>query len=191
MSLNATTLSAAITLNQTSFGVASATGISNPNFTTGANVTYLFCEGEMMLVQSVSGTQVSVTRGVYGTQATSHVSGAIVLAGLVTDFSNFTPSQGVEVPQVNRFAAIGAPVASAATITPTANLFHVTGTTATATINLPTNFVEGEITVIADGIWTWTSAGNIAVAGTVTTAGSMVSFRYDANTAKWYPSRLA
>ena len=58
-------------------------------------------------------------------------------------------------------------------------------------INLPPNFVEGSVTIIADGVWTWTAAGNISAAGTVTTAGTSVVFNYDAATGKWSPSRVA
>lgn len=84
-----------------------------------------------------------------------------------------------------------AAVASATTILPTGPLFHVTGTTATATFTIPVGFEGGCFTVIADGVWTWTNAGNIQVAGTVTTAGSTVTFCQDVVTAKFYPSRLA
>ena len=194
MSINATTLSAAITPNQTTFGVASATGIVAPNYTTGV-VIRLIVEQEMMEVTGVNGTQISVRRGIEGTQAVSHSVSVPVISGqtgLSPDFPLFTPPRTTDVPSPpSRFSPVSAPVASATTITPSGPVFHVTGTTATATINLPPNFVEGEITVIADGVWTWTAAGNIAVAGTVTTAGSSVTFRYDANTSKWYPSRLA
>jgi hypothetical protein len=45
----------------------------------------------------------------------------------------------------------------------------------------------GSITLIPTGAFTWTTAGNIAVAGTavVNRALTMV---YDSGTAKWYPS---
>ena len=196
MSLAATTLSAKIGASDTSFGVASATNITAPNFTTGVGVTYLLVEAEIMLVTAVSGTVISVIRGQLGTQAVSHAASTVVVSGGVTpqsnDFSVFSPAVTTTTDaKLRQFDGISAPVASATTITPSGPIFHVTGTTATATINLPTGFVEGEIEVIADGIWTWTAAGNIAVAGTVTTAGSRVKFRYDQGTGKWYPSRLA
>jgi hypothetical protein len=82
-------------------------------------------------------------------------------------------------------------VASATTIAPSGALFHVTGTTAIATISLPATYQGGPITIIFDGVDTWTAAGNIAVAGTNTTAGSAVTFTYSFATSKWYPSRLA
>jgi hypothetical protein len=92
MSINATTLSGAITANQTSFGVASTTGITAPNFQTGAGITFLLIDQEFMLVNAVNTTSlvVTVARGQFGTAATAHVSGTLVQAGLPTDFqTNF------------------------------------------------------------------------------------------------------
>lgn len=86
---------------------------------------------------------------------------------------------------------IGPPIASAATIAPTHGIHHVTGTTAIVTITPPDPAFSGSIILIADAIWTWTNAGNIAVAGTVTAANGLVLFTYDPATAKWYPSRVA
>lgn len=198
MSLAGTTLSAAIVPNQTTFGVASASNINNPVYLPNLAVTRLLVEEEMMEVTGVVGTQVTVRRGIEGTVAVAHAASVPVISGQASlaanDFASFTPPQRVVVdsnPQ--RFQGVSSPVASATTITASGPLFHVTGTTAIATINPPTglNFVEGQITIIFDGVATWTAAGNIAVAGTPTTAGSSVTFTFDANTGKWYPSRLA
>lgn len=192
MAITATTLSGAVAASDKTIGVASATGISAPVSTTGSGFTYLYVESELMFVTGVVGTQVSVLRGQGGTVAVAHSASAPVLIGLPSDFAGFTPAMKAVVTQLpNNFAGVSAPVASATTITASGPLFHVTGTTATATINPPAGFVEGSITVIADAIWTWTNAGNIQVAGTVTTAGSSVTFTYDSATGKWYPSRLA
>jgi|SRR5690348_16348850 len=197
MSIVGTTLSAAITASQTVFGVASATNINNPVYLPNLSVTRLLIEQELMEVISVVGTQVTVRRGIEGTQALAHSASVPVLSGQVSlatnDFPVFTPTRTVDQDApLSRFGpAPSAPVASATTITPSGALFHVTGTTAIATINLPANFIEGQITIIFDGICTWTAAGNIAVAGTTTSAGASVTFTYDAKTGKWYPSRLA
>jgi hypothetical protein len=193
VAINSTTLSAAITATQTQFAVASTTNILAPVFTTGAGYTFMLIDLELMFVTGVpiAGT-VQVIRGFGGSVASAHGITAPVIVGLPSDFPQYAPAITAFVSaEPNRFRGIFAPVASATTITASGPLFHVTGTTATATINLPANFVEGAITVIADGVWTWTAAGNIAVAGTVTTAGSTVTFIYDAATSKWYPSRLA
>jgi hypothetical protein len=81
----------------------------------------------------------------------------------------------------------GANVASATTITPTGEIFHVTGTTAIVTINAPYTGFNGTITIIPDGIFTWTAAGNIALAGTAVVSKAL-TMTYDSTTVKWYPS---
>lgn len=83
----------------------------------------------------------------------------------------------------------GANVASATTITPSGALFHVTGTTAIATINIPFTGYNGSIKIIPDGIFTWTTAGNIALAGTAVVSKALI-MTYDATTSKWYPSYI-
>lgn len=191
MSLNLTTLSATITAYQTQIQVASATGITAPTTTTGAGVTYLYLDRELMYVTAVSGTLISVVRGVNGTVASAHNSSQGVIAGLVTDFPNFNPTVTTFELGLKRFQGANSPVASATTITAPGEVFHVTGTTTIETINLPTNFVEGRITIIFDGVAAWTTGGNIAVAGTPTSAGSAVDFYYDAAKTLWYPLRLA
>lgn len=84
-----------------------------------------------------------------------------------------------------------------ATITPSGPYAQFTGTTALVTINVPIGCGTqvGGCTVTLDFVGsgsglTWTNAGNIAVAGSVTAASS-VTFRYDPSlsTAKWVPSR--
>jgi len=82
-------------------------------------------------------------------------------------------------------AAAGAAVASATTITPTGMIFHVTGTTAIATINLPFTGFTGTITIIPDGAFTTTTAGNIALASTAVVSKAL-TMTYDGT--KWYPS---
>lgn len=196
MSITATTFSGAVDNLETQIPLASVAAIVAPNNTKGGK-TFLFAKGELMQVYAAASATTGAgtapcIRGIGGTKAQAHLSGAPVLVGLVTDFPKFQPAvEAFIAPDLNRYDGFSAPVASATTIVATGKLFHVTGTTATATITPPSNFVEGEIVIIADGVWTWTAAGNIVVAGTVTTAGSAVRFTYDAATAKWSPSRLA
>lgn len=81
-----TSSSALTTGNLGVISVASATGISAPtanssnitNFATSNAQTYLFVDGELMQVMGVSGTSVSVIRGIGPTGASSHASGALV-----------------------------------------------------------------------------------------------------------------
>jgi hypothetical protein len=196
MAFNATTLSAAIGTSDTSLSVASATGITAPNFTTGSGITYLSIENEFLLVTGVSGTVISVQRAVAGTFAQAHGASAAVLAGLPTDFGPVVPSVKAQQDPTPAGALYGysAPVASAATIVATGPLFHVTGTTAVNIITPPAGFVEGQLTIIFDAVCTWTSSNvtnGISASGTATTAGSAVTFYLDAATNRWFPSRLA
>ena len=197
MSLNATTLTAAIKAQDTYFAVGSVTGISAPVSTTGAGYTYLLVENEIMFVESVNTSTLVVTvlRGQLGTAAVAHGASAAVLAGLPSDFAGF-------VPQVLAFTTVrtsetgpAAPVAGGATNVATGSFFHLTGTTAMVNLTAPSGYiVGGAVTIVFDGSGsglTWTNAGNINVAGTATTAGSSVTFVYDGSISKWVPSRLA
>lgn len=196
MAITATTFSGAVDNLDTNIGLASVTNVAAPNNTKGGK-TFLFAKNELMQVLAApsaatgAGTALCA-RGVGGTKAQAHLSGAPVLVGLVTDFPKFQPAvEAFIAPDLNRFDGFAAPVASANTIVATGKLFHVTGTTLIKTITPPTNFVEGEIVIIFDGVAAWDATGNIVVAGTPTTAGSSVRFTFDAATAKWSPSRLA
>jgi hypothetical protein len=74
--------------NLSIISVASATGISAPapntSLTSGLAATsdaqtYLYVDRELMQVKAVSGTTITVIRGMAGTGASSHASGALVL----------------------------------------------------------------------------------------------------------------
>lgn len=79
-----TTTSAAITPSQTSFAVASATGINAPSFSSGLAGSVLYIQdvaqtaGESVIVTAITSTTVTVRRGQNGTRATGHASGAKV-----------------------------------------------------------------------------------------------------------------
>lgn len=91
----------------------------------------------------------------------------------------------------NLLVAKGTAIASASTIAPTTGVVHITGTTAIATITAPTSCTTSgtacQITLIPDGAFTTTTAGNIALASTAVVSKAMV-MTYDAGAAKWYPS---
>ena len=80
-------------------------------------------------------------------------------------------------------------IASATTIAPTTQIAFVSGTTAIATITAPSpiSLGGGQITLIPTGIFTTTTAGNIALASTAV-VGKALIMTYDATTTKWYPS---
>lgn len=83
---------------------------------------------------------------------------------------------------------ISAAIASATTIAPIATVFHVTGTTAIVNITVPLGFPSGAcMTIIPDGIFTTTNAGNIAIASTAVVSKTLLEC-YDAGTSKFYPS---
>jgi len=80
-------------------------------------------------------------------------------------------------------------IASATTIAPTTAIVFISGTTAIATITPPAPISSGggSITLIPTGIFTTTTAGNIALASTAVVSKALV-MTYDVTTAKWYPS---
>lgn len=91
-----------------------------------------------------------------------------------------------------------ASVASVAgTTIPSGPLFTMTGTNAIVNFGTPVGFNAtasggGCFTAIPTAIWTWTAAGNISTAGTVTAGNSVpVTFCWNALTSKWVPSRIA
>lgn len=84
---------------------------------------------------------------------------------------------------------VGPAIASAATIQITHRVHHVTGTGAIVTMTPPFPGFQGWVGLIADGIFTWTAAGNIFVLGTATAGnGRIMDFFYDG--AKWYPGNV-
>jgi len=227
--LTQTTLSAAISVNQNTFTVASTTNIVNPTNGFFQKIYVLdpgSLRGELMTVLAVpvSGT-IQVSR--LDQFKMPHLASAIVIINPVdptfNGFVEFEPNAGLVpptppgltwivnvvtgnqwlwstvtnswVPGFNNTSAPLSPVAALASaaglVTPPGPLFHMTGALAVTGFNAPLGFTSGEIRIINDGIWTWTAANNIAVAGTVTTVGTTIMFVYDPITAKWYPSRVA
>lgn len=95
-----------------------------------------------------------------------------------------------EVPAIGvQPLGVGADVASATTITPTAGVFRVTGTTAIATINLPVGCQNDGcvITLLPVAAFTTTAAGNIVITSTAV-IGKALIMTYSPATLKWYPS---
>lgn len=87
--------------------------------------------------------------------------------------------------------AVGAPISSAITISPTGYITHITGTTTIQTITAPSQFATtnfgGCIVLIPDGLWSTNNAGNIALATTAVVSKAL-TLCYDNTAAKWYPS---
>lgn len=93
-------------------------------------------------------------------------------------------------------AIVTTAVASAAgVILPSGPLFHVTGALAVTGFTIPVGcnatVVGGcAFTIIPDGTFTWTAAGNIALAGTAV-VNKALTFIWDAKNSKWVPSYIA
>ena len=174
------------------------TGTINPNWSNGWTIS-IITEFETL----DSTTQLTVTPSFNAT----HLNGTMTsnVNGGVTQKKSSIQSLEVEndagttifnVNTTNRFIDNkgfiskyrGANVASATTITPTGEIFHVTGTTAIATITPPTGLTDCmQITIIPGGIFTTTTAGNIALA-TTAVVNRALTMTYDVTTSKWYPS---
>ena len=195
MAINATTLTAAIGNNDTSLVVASATGITSPIFNTGVGITYVFCEQEWMLVTSVTGTVVSVQRGILGSSAQPHAASTPIVAGLPSDFPAPTITQRATQDSAPQLVGFSAPIAGANTNVATGPFFHLTGTTIMKTLTAPnlSDFEGAAITIVFDGSaagLTWDNTGNISVGGSASSAGSSVTFVFDQGSGKWHPSRV-
>jgi len=80
-------------------------------------------------------------------------------------------------------------IASATTIAPTTQIVFISGTAAIDTITPPSpiSLGGGQITLIPTGIFTTTTAGNIALASTAVVSKALI-MTYDVTTTKWYPS---
>lgn len=103
-----------------------------------------------------------------------------------TAIGSTTPLERLSISNVgitNLFK--GADVVSAAAIVPTGNLFHVTGTTTITSIT-STGIIAGTtITIIFDGVLTFTDGSNLKLAGNfVTTADDTITITYDGT--NWY-----
>lgn len=87
----------------------------------------------------------------------------------------------------NTSSATTTAIASAATIgiENAGQIFHVSGTTAINTIEVPLTSFRGTVTIIPDGAFTLTTAGNIGKASTAV-VGQAMTLHYDG--VKWYPS---
>ncbi len=119
-------------------------------------------------------------------------SGALVFATsptLVTPNIGAATGTSVTLSGLNATNAAAPTIASAATIAPTKQITFISGTAAVVTITAPTPISDGggTITLIPTGAFTWTTAGNIALAGTAVVS-RVLTMTFDVTTAKWYPS---
>src|SRR3990167_11496153 len=144
MALTRTTLSGAINANDTLFAVASATG-----FAVGE---YLKIDDEFMMTTAVSGTNISVQRGVNGTAAVAHVVTAGVVTGTGDDFAGAAVATVATYPLAGRQRRVVSYSAAGAITLPspgTDMVAVINGTGALAmTIADPTTDMDGDILYI-------------------------------------------
>jgi hypothetical protein len=111
---------------------------------------------------------------------------------LVTPDIGVATGTSVTLSGLNATNAAAPTIASAATIAPTKQITFISGTAAVVTITAPTPISAGggSIILIPTGVFTWTTAGNIALAGTAVVSKAL-TMTYDVTTTKWYPSYTA
>jgi len=111
-------------------------------------------------------------------------------AGMISSTSGHTQTISVNTAVIPIFTltpGTGSALASGATIAPANRVHHVTGTSAISTISAA-GMTDGEIlTLVADGAFTTTTAGNIGLAVT-TSVGQSLRLVFDSIAAKWYPA---
>ena len=135
-------------------------------------------------------TNATMVAPALGTVASGNIS-ACTSTGMVLTTPNIGAATGTSI-KLSSFSAVSAAaptIASATTIAPTTPIAFVSGTTAVVTITAaaPISTGGGTITLIPTGAFTWTTADNIAVAGTAVVSRAL-TMTYDATTTKWYPS---
>jgi hypothetical protein len=128
-----------------------------------------------------------------GTVASGNIS-ACTSTGMVltTPVIGAATGTSLTLSSFNATNAAAPTIASATIIGPTKHITFISGTTAIETITpvVPISAGGGAITLIPTGIFTWTTAGNIALAGTAVVSKAL-TMTYDVTTAKWYPSYVA
>jgi hypothetical protein len=108
---------------------------------------------------------------------------------LVTPILGAATGTSISLSGFSAVSSAAPTIASAATIAPVTPIVFISGTAAVATITAaaPISTGGGTITLLPTGAFTWTTAGNIAVAGTAVVSRAL-NMTYDVTTTKWYPS---
>ena len=148
-----------------------ALGYYSGNYETGSNAFYINNQDRT----NTAGDKASSL--MYGTFNTTAATQTLAINGTLA------------VSEITGTRAAAATIASAATIAPTKSITFISGTAAVVTITAIAPFTTGggTITLIPTGVFTWTTAGNIALAGTAVVSRAL-TMTYDSTTTKWYPS---
>ncbi len=133
-------------------------------------------------------------------QTTAEVSGPCTSSSLLVlpliypysgDIFQCLGSQWVQVDSPGRPTVAATAAAPTGLLTITATNMVLSGTNAMTGINVPVGWATGmSFTIMPSGAFTWTTATNLAVAGTAV-AGKALTFTWNATTSKWYPSYIA
>ncbi len=167
MAITTTTLTSTCSATDTSVHVASATGITAPNFQTGAGITVLMIEQEKIIVIAApNGTFIPVLRAQGGTVQTAHANGALVSIGAPTDFGAFvqilgslmTSQQTLEGTTQNAVQLTG----SADAVLSSVSSYNVIQSTGVDAITLPTPVAGDEGNII--DIWSATAHAHTVTA---------------------------
>ena len=172
----------------TGTGVAAGTYILSLGTGAGGAGTYNLNKTQTVASTTITGTTAkSIDIGVNG------ASGSVTNITLGSDTSGALGTTLLNQNVVHRglvsTLAAAPTIASAATIAPTTLIVFVSGTTNVVTITPPSpiSLGGGQITIIPTGIFSTTTAGNIALAS-VAVVNKALIMTYDVTTAKWYPS---
>ena len=166
-------------------------GASTNNICIGYNAGKFQADGATALTASSNSCYLGTgSRGLNNSDSNSIVIGSSAIGiGANTTVIGTSATTANRIFGVQATGEVAPTIASAATIAPTKQITFISGTTAVVTITAPTGIATtgGQITIIPTGIFTTTTAGNIALASTAVVSRALI-MTYDATTAKWYPS---
>lgn len=163
--------------------------------TTGANNTFLGADSGRLITTGAKNTIIGAFDGNNGGLNILTASNYVVLSDgdgnprAYWNGADATFNGSLAVSGITGTTAAATTIASAATIAPTKSITFISGTAAVVTITAIAPFTTGggTITLIPTGVFTWTTAGNIALAGTAVVSRAL-TMTYDSTATKWYPS---
>lgn len=191
------------TLTTPTIGAATATSINKVTITAPAtSATLTVANGKTLTANSsltlagVDAKTLTVNNSLTlaGTDATvmtfPTTSASVARTDAAQTFTGDQTYSGSQIVSGLRATSAAAPtIASATTIAPTTQIVFISGTAAIDTITPPSpiSLGGGQITLIPTGLFTTTTAGNIALASTAVVSQALI-MTYDVTTTKWYPS---
>jgi hypothetical protein len=146
------------------------------------------------LIVSIAATTrliVSPTEVGFGAALTPLTDNSFDLGLIATRVRNAYLAGGV-MAALHATPAAPTTIASAGTIAPTSAVTSISGTAAISTITVPSfiSATAGRLTLLPTGVFTWDTAGNIALAGTAV-VNKALDFTWNATSGKWTPHYIA